>query len=78
MNVVGYVQRPWGIHIDMTERVRNQGSKGMDGCPLTSPSLQRHGIMTCENLHEVTRSAQVKGMVLKIAALIQRAAPGFS
>jgi hypothetical protein len=33
-DVVGYVQRPWGIHIDM---VRNRGSKGMDGCPLTLP-----------------------------------------
>jgi hypothetical protein len=30
--VVGYVWRPSGIHIDI---VRNRGSKGMDGCPLT-------------------------------------------
>jgi hypothetical protein len=30
--VVGYVQRLWGIHIDM---VRNRGSKGMDRYPLT-------------------------------------------
>jgi hypothetical protein len=32
MDVVGYVQRPWGVHMDM---VRNKGSKGMDRCPLT-------------------------------------------
>jgi hypothetical protein len=30
--VVGYVWRPWGIHIDI---VRDRGSKGMDRCPLT-------------------------------------------
>jgi hypothetical protein len=32
MDVVGYVQRLWGVHMDI---VRNRGSKGMDGCPLT-------------------------------------------
>jgi hypothetical protein len=32
MDVVRYVQRLWGIHMDM---VRNRGSKGMDRCPLT-------------------------------------------
>jgi hypothetical protein len=32
MDVVGYVQRLWGVHMDM---VRNRGSKGMDRCPLT-------------------------------------------
>jgi hypothetical protein len=31
-DVVRYVQRPWGVHIDM---VRNRRSKGMDRCPLT-------------------------------------------
>jgi hypothetical protein len=30
--VVGYVWRPWGVHIDI---VRDRGSKGLDGCPLT-------------------------------------------
>jgi hypothetical protein len=32
IDVVGYVWRPWGIHIEI---VRDRGSKGMDGCPLT-------------------------------------------
>jgi hypothetical protein len=31
-DVVRYVWRLWGIHIDI---VRNRGSKGMDGCPFT-------------------------------------------
>jgi hypothetical protein len=31
MDVVGYVQRLWGVHMDM---VRNRRSKGMDRCPL--------------------------------------------
>jgi hypothetical protein len=34
--VVGYVWRPWGIHIDI---VRNRGSKGIDGCPLATMTL---------------------------------------
>jgi hypothetical protein len=63
-DVVGCVQRPWGIHIDM---VRNRGSKEMDGCPLASPPLQGHGITMCENLQE---SSRVKEMVLKMAVLI--------
>jgi hypothetical protein len=50
--------------------VREVWSKEMDRCPLTSPSLQRCGIMTHEDLQLVTRSAQVKGMELKIAALM--------
>jgi hypothetical protein len=37
--VVGYVWRPWGIHIDI---VRNRGSKGMDGCPLTASNISLH------------------------------------
>jgi hypothetical protein len=32
IDVVGYVYRLWGIPIDI---VRDRGSKGMDGCPLT-------------------------------------------
>jgi hypothetical protein len=32
IDVVRYVWRPWGIHIDI---VRDRGSKGMDRCPLT-------------------------------------------
>jgi hypothetical protein len=34
--------------------------------------------MTREDLQEVARSAQVNGMLSKIAALIWRAAPGLS
>jgi hypothetical protein len=37
MDIVGYVQRPWGIHMDM---VRNRRSKGMDRCPLTILAVQ--------------------------------------
>jgi hypothetical protein len=37
MDVVRYVQRPWGI------LVRNRGSKGMDGCPLTGTITRYHG-----------------------------------
>jgi hypothetical protein len=54
MDVVGYIQKPWGIHMDM---VRNRGSKGIDRCPLTAPPLQRCGVTTHEDLQEVTRSA---------------------
>jgi hypothetical protein len=40
IDVVGYVWRPWGIHIDI---VRDRGSKGMDRCPLTQPTtIQTH------------------------------------
>jgi hypothetical protein len=46
------------------------GSKKMDGCPLTSPPLQRCGVTMCEDIQEVARSAQVKRMVSKMAALI--------
>jgi hypothetical protein len=77
MNVVGYVQRLREYILTWLERVRNWGSKGMNGCPLTSPPLQRCGVMSCEDLHEVTRSAWVKGMVLKMATLMWQAAPGF-
>jgi hypothetical protein len=34
---VGYVWRPWGIHIDI---VRDRGSKGMDRCPLTRSRMR--------------------------------------
>jgi hypothetical protein len=40
-----YVQR------EMKERKREEwGSKETDGCPLTSPLLQRHSIMMCKDL----------------------------
>jgi hypothetical protein len=45
-------------------------SKGRDGCPLTSPPLQRCGITTHEDLQEVTRSALVKGIESKVAVLM--------
>jgi hypothetical protein len=73
--VVEYVQRPQGIDMNM---VRNRGNKGMDRCPLTSPPLQRCGVMTHKDLYEVAKSAQVKGMVSKMAALIWCTAPRFS
>jgi hypothetical protein len=38
--VVGYVWRPWGIHIDI---VRDRGSKGIDRCPLTEGYDRREG-----------------------------------
>jgi hypothetical protein len=44
------------------------GSKGMDGCPLILPPLQRHDIMIQEDLQEVARSALVKGIESKVAA----------
>jgi hypothetical protein len=53
-----------------------RGSKEVDGCPLTLPPLQKRGITTCKDRQEVTRSALVKGMESKMAALIWRAAPG--
>jgi hypothetical protein len=52
------------------------GSKEMDGCPLTLPPLQKHGVTTREDRQEVARSALVKGIELKVAALIWRAALG--
>jgi hypothetical protein len=42
---------------------------------ITPPS--KRGVMTREDHQEVARSALVKGMESKIAALIWRAAPGY-
>jgi hypothetical protein len=55
----------------------DKGSKETDRCPLTLPPLQKRGVMTREDRQEVARSALVKGMESKIAALICRAAPGY-
>jgi hypothetical protein len=52
-------------------------SKDTDGCPLTLPPFQKCGVMTCEDRQEVARSALVKGMESKMAALIWRAALGY-
>jgi hypothetical protein len=54
-----------------------RGSKETDRCPLTLPPLQKRGVMTCEDRQEVARSALVKGMESKMAALIWRAALGY-
>jgi hypothetical protein len=57
--------------------VDERGSKETDRCPLTLPPLQKRGITTREVCQEVTRSTLVKGMELKMAALIWRTAPGY-
>jgi hypothetical protein len=51
------------------------GSKETDGCPLTLPP-SKCGITTREDRQEVARSALVKGIESKVAALIWCAAPG--
>jgi hypothetical protein len=40
-DIVRYVQKSWGIHIDISGKVGSWGSKGMDRCPLTAHSLLR-------------------------------------
>jgi hypothetical protein len=52
-------------------------SKEMDGCPLTLPPLQKHGVTMRKDRQEVARSALVKGMESKMAALICHTAPGY-
>jgi hypothetical protein len=54
-----------------------RGSKEIDGCPLILPPLQKRGVTTREDHQEVARSALVKGMESKMAALIWRAALGY-
>jgi hypothetical protein len=49
--------------------------KETDGCPFTLPPPSKRGITTREDRQEVARSALVKGIELKMAALIWRAAP---
>jgi hypothetical protein len=44
--------------------------KETDKCPLTLPPLQRHGIMMCKDRQKVTRSALVKEIESKRAALM--------
>jgi hypothetical protein len=53
-----------------------RGGKEMDGCPLTLPSLQKHSITMCGDC-QVARSALVKVMESKTAALIWRAVLGY-
>jgi hypothetical protein len=38
-DVVRYIQRPWGVHINV---LGNRGSKGMDRYPLTDASKYLH------------------------------------
>jgi hypothetical protein len=52
-----------------------RGGKETDGCPLTSPPLQKHSVTMCKDCQEVARSALVKGIELKMAVLIWRVAP---
>jgi hypothetical protein len=54
-----------------------KGSKETDGCPLTLSPLQKCGITMHEDHQEVARSALMKGMELKMAALIWCTAPGY-
>jgi hypothetical protein len=56
---------------------KDRESKEMDRCPLTLPPLQKRGITTHEDRQEVARSALVKGIESKMAALIWCAAPGY-
>jgi hypothetical protein len=48
----------------------DRGSKETDGCPLTLPPLQKHGVTTHEAHQEVARSALVNGIESKRATLI--------
>jgi hypothetical protein len=47
-----------------------RGAARMDGCPLTSPPLQRCSITMYEDLQDVAMSALVNGIKLKIAELM--------
>jgi hypothetical protein len=57
MDVVGYVWRPWGIHIDI---VRDRGSKGMDRCPLTGMSYCVHCFLAKRNKSDREENDEVK------------------
>jgi hypothetical protein len=54
-----------------------RGGKDMSGCPLTLPPLQKCNVTMHEDHQEVARSALVKGIESKMAALIWCAAPGY-
>jgi hypothetical protein len=59
--------------------MRGEVRKWMD-VPLQSPYIpppSKRGVTTREDRQEVTRSALVKGIELKMAALIWCAAPGY-
>jgi hypothetical protein len=76
--VVGLRCGPWelvqrwggGVHMNRGRVGENRGSKETDGCPLTLPPLQKHGVTTREARQEVARSALVNGIESKRAVLI--------
>jgi hypothetical protein len=65
------------VHMSKGRVGEDRGSKETDGCPLTLPPLQKHGVMMCEDCQEVARSTLVKGMESKMATLIWCAALGY-
>jgi hypothetical protein len=58
------------IHMDKGRVGEESKGKEVGGCPLTSPPLQRHGIMTHEDCQEVARSALINRIESKMATLI--------
>jgi hypothetical protein len=64
------------IHMDRGRVGEESKGKETDGCPLTSPPLQRRGVTTHEDRQEVARSALVNGIESKMAALIWRLCEG--
>jgi hypothetical protein len=84
LEVVSYRYGPWKwyrgedgeyIWIGGEWERRGEVRKWMD-VPLHTPPLKR-GVTTCEDCQEVARSALVKGIELKMAALIWCAALGY-
>jgi hypothetical protein len=74
--VPGDGEEVWGKYI-WTRRVgKDRGSKDMDRYPLTLPPLQKRSVMMHEDRQEVARSALVKGIESKMAALIWHAVLG--
>jgi hypothetical protein len=68
----GYTYEQGGLR----GRVGNErGGKEIDRCPLTLPPLQKRSVMMCKDCQEVARSTLVKGIELKMAALIWCTAP---
>jgi hypothetical protein len=58
------------VHTDKGGAGEDRGSKEADRCPLTLPPLQKCGVTTCKDHQEIARSALVKGIESKMAALI--------
>jgi hypothetical protein len=65
------------VHMNRGRVGEERGGKEMDGCPLTLPPLQRCGVTMHDNHQEVARSALVKEIESKRAALIWRAVLGY-